>query len=108
MLWATVIAGPAAFLALELGWIVTEEGRQPWVIYGYLRVQDAVNPAPWINISFLVFVFIYLILGTTLIVLLLALARQPKQILPWSEYIKAEGEDEEKSQEQIREEAGVK
>ncbi|HLX40598.1 MAG TPA: cytochrome ubiquinol oxidase subunit I, partial [Ktedonobacteraceae bacterium] len=90
--------GPAAFLALELGWIVTEEGRQPWIIYGYLRVQDAVNPAQWIDVSFLIFVFIYLVLGTTLTVLLLKLARQPKKILPWSEYIKVEGQDDEEEQ----------
>ena len=36
----------------------------------------------------------HLVLGTTLIVLLRALAHQPKRILPWSEYIKVEGEDE--------------
>ncbi len=98
LLWLILIAGPAAFIALELGWIVTEEGRQPWIIYGFLRVQDAVNPAQWIDVSFLIFVFIYLVLGTTLTVLLLKLARQPKKILSWSEYIKIEEESEQGEQ----------
>ncbi len=103
------LAGPAAFLALELGWMVTEEGRQPWIIYGYLRVQDAVNPAQWIDVSFLIFVFIYLVLGTTLTILLLKLARQPKEILPWNEYIKVEGQEEgEQQEEQQPEKVGAK
>jgi cytochrome d ubiquinol oxidase subunit I len=40
------IAGPAAVVALECGWTVTEEGRQPWIVQGVLSVHDAVNPAP--------------------------------------------------------------
>jgi cytochrome d ubiquinol oxidase subunit I len=41
-----VLAGFAAPAALECGWVVTEVGRQPWVVYGVLRTADAVNPAP--------------------------------------------------------------
>jgi cytochrome d ubiquinol oxidase subunit I len=37
------IAGPAAVAALECGWTVTEEGRQPWVVQGVMSVHDAVN-----------------------------------------------------------------
>lgn len=87
LLRCTAMAGPAAFLALELGWMVTEAGRQPWVIYGMLRTRDAVNPAPWMNVSFLVFSCVYLLLGATLIVLLLCLARGPKPSQDWSELI---------------------
>jgi cytochrome d ubiquinol oxidase subunit I len=78
LLWAAAIAGPLAFIAVELGWITTEEGRQPWIIYGLLRVKDAVNPAQWMEVSFSVFSFIYVVLGITLIVLLLRLARTPE------------------------------
>ncbi|HET8912254.1 MAG TPA: cytochrome ubiquinol oxidase subunit I [Ktedonobacteraceae bacterium] len=78
LLRGTVLAGPLAFLALELGWIVTEEGRQPWTIYGLLQTKDAVNPSQWMNVSFLIFSCIYLLLGGTLVFLLLRLARQPK------------------------------
>ena len=103
LLWLIVICGPAAFIALELGWMVTEEGRQPWIIYGYLRVQDAVNPAQWIDISFLIFVLIYLVLGTTLVVLLLKLAHLQKEIQPWSELIKVEGQEQEQQENQATE-----
>ena len=84
LLWGAAIAGPAAFLAVEFGWITTEEGRQPWIIYGLLRVKDAVNPAQWMNVSFSIFSVIYVILGVTLIVLLLRLARskKPEQTMP--------------------------
>lgn len=91
LLWLAAIAGPLAFIALEAGWIVTEEGRQPWVIYGLLRTKDAVNPAQWMNVSFLVFSCIYILLGVTLVALLLWLARQPKPDQTWSELVKTEG-----------------
>lgn len=92
LLWGAAITGPAAFFALELGWIVTEEGRQPWISYYWLLVRDAVNPAQWMNLSFLIFVCIYLLLGTTLVVLLLLLARRPKPPSEWSELVMDEGE----------------
>jgi cytochrome d ubiquinol oxidase subunit I len=77
MLWAIVLAGPLSFLAIELGWMVTEFGRQPWVIYGFLRTKDAVTTAPGLNISFLVFTLIYVLLSVALIRLLLGVARSP-------------------------------
>ena len=40
---AAVAAPVAAYLALESGWIVTEVGRQPWVVYEILRTEDAVT-----------------------------------------------------------------
>ena len=35
------VSGPLAVLALESGWIATEVGRQPWIVYGYMRTTDA-------------------------------------------------------------------
>lgn len=75
--WGIVLAGPLSFLAIELGWMVTEFGRQPWVIYGYLRTKDAVTTAPFLNMSFLIFSLIYVLLAVTLIWLLLKVARRP-------------------------------
>jgi cytochrome d ubiquinol oxidase subunit I len=43
-LWCTVLAFPSGFLAVIIGWITTEVGRQPWVVYGILRTADAVTP----------------------------------------------------------------
>jgi cytochrome d ubiquinol oxidase subunit I len=77
LLWGIVLAGPLAFLAIELGWMVTELGRQPWVIYGYLRTRDAVTTAPWLNVSFLIFSLVYVLLSVALIWLLLQVARRP-------------------------------
>lgn len=83
LLWGIFLSGPLAFLAIELGWMVTEEGRQPWTISGFLRTQDAVTPAPWLNVSFLIFSVIYVLLAITLVVLLLRLARKPLPNLQW-------------------------
>lgn len=79
------LSGPLAFLAVELGWMVTELGRQPWVIYGYLRTKDAVTTSPGLNISFFAFSIIYIALGTTLVWLLLQVARSPRPEVVWSE-----------------------
>lgn len=85
LLRGIVLAGVLSFVAVELGWIVTEEGRQPWVIYGFLRTSNAVNTAPFLTLSFLIFSLIYLILAVTLIVLLVRQARQPLPEMVWSE-----------------------
>ena len=77
LLMGIVLAGPLSFLAIELGWMVTELGRQPWTIYGYLRTKDAVTTAPWLNISFLIFTLIYVLLAVALIRLLLGVASSP-------------------------------
>jgi cytochrome d ubiquinol oxidase subunit I len=85
LLMGIVLAGVLSFVAVELGWIVTEEGRQPWVIYGYLRTINAVTPAPFLNISFLIFTLIYVVLTITLIALLLRQARRPLPRMEWEE-----------------------
>ncbi len=77
LLGGIILAGPLTVVAVICGWMVTEMGRQPWVINGFLRTSDAVTPAPWVSFSFLVFVVIYLLLAFALIRLLLGLARQP-------------------------------
>ena len=95
LLRGVVLAGPLSFLAIELGWMVTELGRQPWVIYAMLRTKDAVTPAPGLNITFLIFVGIYIILSITLVVLLLRLARQPLPKLEWPVLEASSGEESE-------------
>jgi cytochrome d ubiquinol oxidase subunit I len=83
LLWGIVLSGPLSFVAIELGWMVTELGRQPWVIYGILRTEDAVTTAPGLNISFAIFSGIYVVLAITLTVLLLRLARSPLPKQEW-------------------------
>jgi cytochrome d ubiquinol oxidase subunit I len=65
---AAVAAGPAAVLALQLGWITTEVGRQPWVVYGRMRVVDAVTRGSgvWISLTVLVVVYAAMTVGTVI------------------------------------------
>jgi cytochrome d ubiquinol oxidase subunit I len=58
---AALIMGPSGFVAVIAGWITTEVGRQPYVVYGLLRTADAVSPldAPAVGASLLAFVLVY-------------------------------------------------
>lgn len=67
--------GPLSFAAIELGWMTTEMGRQPWVVYGYVRTADAVTPAPWLDVSFAIFSLIYVALAVATAIFLLRLRR---------------------------------
>jgi cytochrome d ubiquinol oxidase subunit I len=67
---AILICGPFGFLALETGWIVTEVGRQPWIINGVMRTADAVTPASGVPAMFFGFTLLYLVLGATVVMLL--------------------------------------
>jgi cytochrome bd ubiquinol oxidase subunit I len=77
LLWGVVVCGPLGFLAIILGWMVTEIGRQPWIIYNFLRTKDAVTTAPFLNISFTIFTLIYVLLAVALVWLLLKVVRRP-------------------------------
>ena len=65
---------PLGVIALEAGWIVTEAGRQPWIIQGVMLTRDAVSPTGNMPAVFFGFTALYLLLGTTVIVLLRRLA----------------------------------
>jgi cytochrome d ubiquinol oxidase subunit I len=62
-LLAVGLCAPLGFLAIETGWIVTEVGRQPWIIYGIMRTRDAVTPMPGLIVPFLAFTALYILLG---------------------------------------------
>jgi cytochrome d ubiquinol oxidase subunit I len=73
---ATAVSGIAAIIALECGWIVTEVGRQPWIVYNIMRTSDAVTNASGIWVTFGLIVGLYVALGVTLIVALRAMSRR--------------------------------
>ena len=75
-LLAASVAGIGAVIALESGWIVTEVGRQPWVVFGILRTADAVTRAPGVQTTFVAVVGLYAGLGVVTLVALRALARR--------------------------------
>jgi cytochrome d ubiquinol oxidase subunit I len=74
LLRALVIGSPLGFLALQAGWIVTEVGRQPWVIYGVMRTADGVTPVGGVPATLFGFSLLYLLLGIALAALLRRLA----------------------------------
>ena len=57
------LATPLGFLGIEAGWTVTEVGRQPWVIYGVMRTQDALTPMPGLVWPMLLFAAVYIFLA---------------------------------------------
>ena len=67
---AVALATPLGFVAVEAGWMVTELGRQPWVIYGVLRTRDAVTPMPGLVVPFVTFTLLYCFLGVIVVWLL--------------------------------------
>lgn len=65
-----VLATPMGFLAVEAGWTVTEVGRQPWILYGIMKTEDALTPMPGITYSFIIFAMVYLSLSAIVAFLL--------------------------------------
>jgi cytochrome d ubiquinol oxidase subunit I len=63
LLRTLVAAGPLGFVAIETGWIVTEVGRQPWIIYGVMRTEAAVTPMPGLVAPFVAFTVLYVFLA---------------------------------------------
>ena len=70
-------ASPLGFFAVTFGWITTEHGRQPWVIYGQLRTADALSPVPAASlaVSLALFVIVYFVVFGVGIYYLLRLMR---------------------------------
>ena len=67
---ALVLSGPAAIVAMETGWITTEVGRQPWIVHGLLRTEDAVTDAGyiWLTLTILVIVYAGMTIGATKVI----------------------------------------
>jgi cytochrome bd ubiquinol oxidase subunit I len=66
---ATAVSGAASLIALECGWIVTEVGRQPWVVYNVMRTKDAVTGASgvWVTFSAVLLLYTGLAIATVFI-----------------------------------------
>jgi cytochrome bd ubiquinol oxidase subunit I len=73
---ATAVSGLAAIVALECGWIVTEVGRQPWIVYEVMRTEDAVTQADGVWVSLGVVLVLYTALGIATAMVLRAMARR--------------------------------
>ena len=72
---AVAVSGVAAIVAMECGWIVTEVGRQPWVVYGVMRTEDAITGAEGVWVTFSIVLVLYTLLGVATVVVLRRMAR---------------------------------
>ena len=70
LLRAFILATPLGFIAIEAGWIVTEVGRQPWIIYGIMRTSEAVTSMPRLAIPFYTITVLYLLLSVVVVALM--------------------------------------
>jgi cytochrome d ubiquinol oxidase subunit I len=76
---AVMAAGPLSFVALIAGWIVTEVGRQPWIVYEVMRTAQAVTRADGLDVGFAFLVVVYISLAAAVAWLLRRLARNPPE-----------------------------
>jgi cytochrome bd ubiquinol oxidase subunit I len=67
---AMMLSTILGFVAVEAGWMVTELGRQPWVIQGVMRTAEAVTPMPGLVVPFVLFTLIYIGLAVVVIALI--------------------------------------
>jgi cytochrome d ubiquinol oxidase subunit I len=77
---AVVVAGPLALCALIAGWICTEVGRQPWIVYQVMRTSQAVTGADSVPVGYATLAAVYLALIIVVVWLLRRLARRPPEV----------------------------
>ena len=73
------IAGVLSVITLEAGWVVSEVGRQPWIVHGYLRVKEAATENTGVWISFIAVVLLYLAVGVTTVLVLRGMSRRYRE-----------------------------
>jgi cytochrome d ubiquinol oxidase subunit I len=77
---AVVAAGPLSVVALVAGWVTTEVGRQPWVVYGHMRTEEAITGAGGIPVGYASLVLVYAGLIASVAWILRRLARAPVEV----------------------------
>src|SRR5213594_1992036 len=91
---AIALATPLGFVAVEAGWMVTELGRQPWVIYGVLKTRDAVTPMPGLAVPFVTFTLLYCCLGVIVAWLLYRHIIRSPAVPEWRGFYMPRGESQ--------------
>jgi cytochrome d ubiquinol oxidase subunit I len=74
---ALVVAGPLSLVALICGWVTTEVGRQPWVVYRVMRTTDAVTGAKGIPVGYATLALVYAGLAVAVFWVLRRLSKKP-------------------------------
>jgi cytochrome bd ubiquinol oxidase subunit I len=77
---AVFVAGPVSVVVLIAGWVTTEVGRQPWVVYGVMRTREAVTGADGIPVGYATLALVYLGVGLGVVWVLRRLARVPLDV----------------------------
>jgi len=80
---SVALATPMGFLAVEAGWMVTELGRQPWIIHGVMRTADAVTPMPGLIVPFTLFTLLYCALSVAVVWLMYRQIAQSPSAEDW-------------------------
>ena len=75
-LWIAAAAGVLSVVTLEAGWVVTEVGRQPWIVRNYMKVEDAATANTGVWVTFIVVLLVYVGLAVTLILVLRQMSRR--------------------------------
>jgi cytochrome d ubiquinol oxidase subunit I len=70
------VTGVLAVIVMEAGWVVSEVGRQPWIVYNYMKVEDAATANTGVWITFVLVTILYLGLGVTTILILRRMSRR--------------------------------
>jgi cytochrome d ubiquinol oxidase subunit I len=86
---AAALAGAAAVLALEAGWVTTEVGRQPWIVWGVMRTSEAVSNAPGLRYGLYLLLAVYTALTVATVYVLRRLARVPVPAVPQEADVRA-------------------
>jgi cytochrome d ubiquinol oxidase subunit I len=76
---ALLLAGPASLVALIAGWVTTEVGRQPWVVYRVMRTADAVTGADGIPVAYGTLAAVYALVACGVVWILRRLAQAPME-----------------------------
>lgn len=74
--WLLVFGGPLSMLAIELGWWFAEVGRQPWILRGIMRTEEAATTSGQVDLMLLLFAGLYLVLAIGSIVVLTRMFRK--------------------------------
>lgn len=65
-----ILSGPSAILAIEIGWVFAEVGRQPWILRGYMKTIEGVTTSEHVNVLFYAFTMLYILLGSGSVIIL--------------------------------------
>ncbi|MDM7855541.1 cytochrome ubiquinol oxidase subunit I [Cellulomonas alba] len=85
---AAAVSGVLAVVAMEAGWVVTEVGRQPWIVYNLMRVEDAATANTGVWVTSITVGVVYAALAVTTVVVLRGMSRRARRR---DEFVEHEG-----------------